>query len=97
MWSAVSASLGLGLVVVTGWRLIDPIVAACVAIYILWVGGARVLQPHSLLDEAAPADVQVQIKSSYIPREGALEPMIPYPYLGPLTFIEFHLIVPGKT
>src|SRR5205823_97946 len=73
--SSIGVLLGLVLVAVTGWQLIDPIVAACVAIYILWVGWRLVFSSlNSLLDEAAPADVQVQIKRLVQSHaEGALE------------------------
>jgi len=91
--------VGVGLVQLTGWRILDPVAAILVALYILWVG-YRLVQSslNSLLDEAAPPMVQQQIKdlvSSHA--QGALEAHdFRTRNAGSVTFIDFHLVVPGQ-
>lgn len=64
----------------------------------LWVG-YRLVQGslNSLLDEAAPAEVQQQIKNLVQTHaEGALEAHdFRTRHAGSVTFIDFHLVVPG--
>ena len=89
--------VALGLVALTGWALLDPIMAILVALNILWVGGRLVRSSaRSLLDEAAPPETQALIRrlvAEYA--EGALEAHdLRTRHAGRLTFIDFHLVVP---
>ncbi len=91
--------VGVGLVALTGWRALDPIFAILVALNILWVG-YRLVQSslNSLLDEAAPPDVQAEIKRLVSRHaDGALEAHdFRTRHAGSITFIDFHLVVPGE-
>src|ERR1035438_3255605 len=73
--TSVGVLTGLGLVALTGWRLFDPILALGVACYILFVGWRLVHSSlSSLLDEAAPAEVQNRIRALVKAHaEGAIE------------------------
>jgi cation diffusion facilitator family transporter len=98
--TSVGVLTGLGLVALTGWRLFDPILALGVACYILFVGWRLVHSSlSSLLDEAAPAEVQNRIRALVKAHaEGAIEAHdFRTRNSGRLTFIEFHLIVPSRT
>ena len=91
--------VGLLLAVVTGWQKMDAVLALVVACYILWAGGRLLRESMSgLMDEAVTADVGKQISAVIASNgEGAIEVHdIRTRIAGRVTFIEFHLVVPGK-
>ena len=55
VWTTVGVFVGVVLVQVTGWLLLDPLVALAVAIQILWTGWHLMLRSfHGLMDFAVP-------------------------------------------
>lgn len=90
---------GFVLTVVTGWAVLDPIVAALVAANIIWMGyGLTKESVQGLMDTAPTPVVQDEIRG-VIAREagGALEAHdLRIRNAGRATFIEFHLVVPGE-
>jgi len=63
-WTSFGVVLGIVLVMLTGWKPLDPLVAFCVAANILWSGGRLVWQAaKGLLDYSDPA-VGHQIRRS---------------------------------
>ncbi|WP_407543248.1 cation diffusion facilitator family transporter (plasmid) [Deinococcus radiomollis] len=96
--TSVGVVIGVGLVALTGSRVLDPVMAMLVALNILWVG-YRLVQSslNSLLDEAAPVEVQQQIKAIVSQHaDGALEAHdFRTRHAGSVTFIDFHLVVDG--
>lgn len=91
--------IGLWLATTTGWLILDPIIAAVVAVNILWSGGAMVRDSVSgLMDQAAPAEMVAQIRRLISEHgEGALEAHdVRTRHAGQVTFIDFHLVVPGE-
>lgn len=91
--------VGLLLAVVTGWQKMDAVLAIVVAIYILWAGGRLLRESMSgLMDEAVTNDVGKQIRAVIANNgEGAIEVHdIRTRIAGRVTFIEFHLVVPGR-
>jgi cation diffusion facilitator family transporter len=91
--------VGLLLVTLTGWRLVDPALAALVAGNILFAGWRLVRASISgLMDEAVTAEVQRLIRSVISANaEGAIEAHdVKTRTAGRATFIEFHLVVPGS-
>jgi cation diffusion facilitator family transporter len=98
--SSVGVTLGVLLAIVTGWSILDPALAALVALNILW-SGWKVMKASlsGLLDEAVP-DETIQIIRQVISAqaEGAIEAHdLRTRHAGPVTFIEFHLVVDGGT
>ncbi len=98
--SSVGVAFGVLAVIVTGWAVLDPALAGLVAINILW-SGWKVMKSSlsSLLDEAAPEDTLKDIRA-VIGAEavGALEAHdLRTRQAGKVTFIDFHLVVPGQT
>ncbi|MCF3935932.1 cation diffusion facilitator family transporter [Acuticoccus sp. M5D2P5] len=101
IYTDVVTSVGVVLAVVliqfTGWIILDPAIAALVALNILW-SGWRVMRGAvgGLMDETSPDDIArigVIIGEN---AEGAMEAHdIRIRHAGRRTFIEFHLIVPG--
>ena len=89
---------GVILVWITGWQFLDSLLAACVAIYILW-SGWRIIRESigGLMDEAVSTATMGLIQSTIAEQaNGAIEAHdVRTRYAGRHTFIEFHLIVPG--
>ena len=98
--SSVGVTFGVLIAIISGWALLDPLMAALVAINILW-SGWKVLQGSmsGLLDEAVPDDVMAKLRET-ISREAdgaAVEAHdLRTRHAGEATFIEFHLVVPGE-
>ncbi len=99
VWTSVGVFAGIVLAVLTGWSVLDPLLALAVAANILFMGYRIVSQSVSaLMDEAAPDDMQERIREA-IARSGtgAIEAHdIRTRHAGRATFIEFHLVVPGE-
>jgi cation diffusion facilitator family transporter len=97
--TSIGVLVGLTLVALTGWQMLDPALAALVAANILWAGWKLVKESVSgLMDEAVNAEVARQIRQVISTNaEGALEAHdVKTRTAGRVTFIEFHLVVPGK-
>ncbi|WP_181705545.1 cation diffusion facilitator family transporter [Chthonobacter rhizosphaerae] len=97
--SSVGVLAGVGIATVTGWAILDPILAVLVAVNILWSGW--VLVSHSiggLMDAAAPPEelekIRVVISKN---ADGAIEAHdVRTRHAGPVTFVDFHLVVDGS-
>lgn len=96
--STIGVLVGLGLVILTGWAVLDAILAALVALNILWSGWAVIRQSvGGLMDIAVPSETQKTIREVIATNaEGAIEAHdIRTRQAGKMTFIDFHLVVPG--
>jgi cation diffusion facilitator family transporter len=96
--SSLGVLLGVTLAVVTGWALLDPLLAGLVAVNIL-ISGWRLIQASiGLLMDEAVDDRTMQFIAAAIAKEGdgALQAHdIKTRQAGRATFIEFHLVVPA--
>lgn len=102
LWSDVVTSVtimaGLLLVMATGLVWLDPLLAACVAVHVLWSGLYVVRNSVSgLMDEAPdPATMERIRRAVNAHAEGALEAHdLRTRHAGRYTYLEFHLVVPG--
>jgi cation diffusion facilitator family transporter len=90
--------LGIGLAVVTGWAILDPLIGAALAVHILFVG-ARLARESlsSLMDEAVDSRTLDGIhKAIAAHADGAIEVHdLRTRVAASKTFIEFHLVVPA--
>lgn len=96
--SSVGVVVGLVLVMLTGWLVLDAVIAALVGLNILYSGSKLVSQSvGGLMDVAVPADELRAIRETIKDNaEGALEAHdIRTRQAGKVTFIDFHLVVPG--
>ncbi len=96
--STIGVLVGLGLVFVTGWAILDSILAMLVALNILWSGWTVMRESvGGLMDVAVPKDTQGVIREVISSSaDGAIEAHdIRTRQAGKLTFIDFHLVVPG--
>ena len=89
---------GLGVVLATGIRWLDPLLAAVTALHVLWSGFSVVRSSvGGLMDEAPDGATMERLRiavSSHA--DGALEAHdLRTRHAGRLTYLEFHLVVPG--
>jgi cation diffusion facilitator family transporter len=96
--TSVGVLAGLILAALTGWHILDPALAAVVALNILWAGWRLVRASVSgLMDEAVETEVAGRIRDVIADNaEGAIEAHdVRTRIAGRVSFIEFHLVVPG--
>jgi cation diffusion facilitator family transporter len=99
VWTSVGVLAGVGLVALTGWERLDPIVAFIVAANIVW-SGVRIVRMSALglMDTALPITEQAKLKNIL---EGYTKNGVEYHALrsrqsGSRQFVSFHVLVPGK-
>ena len=98
--TSAGVALGVFLAIVTGWWVLDPLMAAIVAINIFWSGSKVVRESLSgLMDEAVPQEILDAVRDVISAEAaGAVEAHdLRTRHAGQATFIDFHLVVPGKT
>ncbi len=96
--SSIGITIGIALAVLTGLLLLDPILAAAVAVHVLW-SGMRLIGSSvgGLMDEAPAPAIVGRIRDLVATHAaGALEAHdLRTRHAGRVTFLEFHLVVPG--
>ncbi|MCS7057603.1 MAG: cation diffusion facilitator family transporter [Meiothermus sp.] len=104
--TSVGVILGMGLAGLTGWWLLDPLLAIFVATNILWVGWRLVRDSlGGLMDEGLPEVELSEVREALryalegLAAEGRVLEVhdLRTRRAGPRTFVEFHLVVPGET
>jgi cation diffusion facilitator family transporter len=97
--SSTGVVIGLIVAVLSGWMRLDAVIAAGVGIYIL-ISGWRLIKASigGLMDESADAATLAAIQASIANQaHGALEAHdLQTRHAGPVTFIQFHLVVPAS-
>nr|WP_189643286.1 cation diffusion facilitator family transporter [Deinococcus piscis] len=97
--SSVGVLIGIVLALLTGWHVLDPLLACLVALNILWSGWHLMRESvGGLMDAGADPETQARIRELVAEHaDGALEAHdLLTRTAGRLTFIEFHLVVPGS-
>jgi cation diffusion facilitator family transporter len=98
VWTSAGIVIGVGVVVLTGWTRLDPIIALVVAINILWTG-VKLLRRSvfGLLDATLPRAEQEAIKQALgrYEREGFRYHALRTRHAGHRSFVSFHVLVPG--
>lgn len=98
VWTSFGVLLGLGLVWLTGWVWLDPVVALVVAANIVWTAWDLIARSfNGLMDHALPEEEQQAVRSAI---EVLLQPGLHFHALrtrqaGARKFVDFHLLVPG--
>jgi cation diffusion facilitator family transporter len=98
VWTSVAIVVGIGLVWLTGYEWLDPVLALLVAANILWTAHDLVRRSfNGLMDHALPEAEQAVVRAAV---EAQLRPDMDYHALrtrqaGPHRFVDFHLLVPG--
>ena len=99
VWTTAGVFVGVVLVQLTGWLLLDPIIAIAVAVHILWTGWHLITRSfEGLMDRAIPDEdraVIVEVLETLRQQGGdyhALRTRI----AGAKSFVDVHILVPGK-
>ncbi len=96
--SSAGVFAGVSLAALTGYVMLDPILAALVGLNVLWAGW-RVMKDSvgGLLDEAVPDDDLARIRTIIAANAGgAIEAHdLRTRHAGRMTFVDFHLVVKG--
>ncbi|MBU0996229.1 MAG: cation diffusion facilitator family transporter [Proteobacteria bacterium] len=99
VWTSAGVLIGVGLVAVTGWERLDPVVALLVASNIVWSGGRIVCKSVlGLMDTAWPVEQQrvlEEILASYV-QMGVRYHALRTRQAGARRFASFHVLVPGE-
>jgi cation diffusion facilitator family transporter len=96
--TSLGIAAGIILVVATGLLVLDPCLAAATGIYVLWSGMTMISSSVSGLMDAAPEPAVVNRIKELVANSaaGAIEAHdLRTRHAGRLTFLEFHLVVPG--
>jgi len=96
--TSVGVVVGVGLVWLTGWEILDPIVAIGVGLNILWTGWRLVSESTAgLMDESLPKETNERLRELLAARASdeidfhALRTRVS----GARAFMEMHMLVPG--
>ena len=98
VWTTAGVIVGVGLVVVTGWLILDPLIAIAVAIHILWTGYRLMRRSFDgLMDRAIPRaerDEIVQVLEQVKTLGGDFH-RLRTRAAGKVSFVDVHVLVPG--
>ncbi|MBD2450880.1 cation transporter [Nostoc sp. FACHB-152] len=98
VWTSGGVILGILLVKITGWLILDPIIALLVAVNILWAGFSLLRETFfGLLDTALPKEeiALIQRIFSEYEHQGIQFHAMRSRIAGTRRFISFHVLVPG--
>ncbi|HTW71855.1 MAG TPA: cation diffusion facilitator family transporter [Acetobacteraceae bacterium] len=96
--TSVGIAMGVVLAVLTGYLPLDPLIAGVAGIYVLWSGMRMISGSVGGLMDAAPEPAVINRIRELVAESatGALEAHdLRTRHAGRLTFLEFHLVVPG--
>ena len=98
VWTSAGVLVGIGVVALTGWQWLDPVVALGVAANIVWTGVRLVHRSaQGLLDTALPAEQQEALQAVLARFAG---PEVRFHAVrtrqaGARSFVSMHVLVPG--
>lgn len=99
VWTSIGVLVSLGLVYMTNWHWIDPVLALIVAANIVWTAWNLLARSfNGLMDHALPENEQQRVRLAI---EALLKPGLFFHALrtrhaGARKFADFHLLVPGS-
>lgn len=99
VWTSVGVLVGVGVVALTGWLILDPLVALLVAANIIRSGVHIVGQSVSgLMDTAWPLDERSRLQAIFAPylQTGIQFHALRTRIAGARRFVSFHVLVPGE-
>jgi len=99
VWTTGGVLVGVGAVALTGWLVLDPLVALAVAVNIVWAGG-RILRDSvaGLMDAALPAQEQRVLREllARYAAEGIEYHALRTRRAGAHRFVSVHVLVPAE-
>lgn len=99
VWTSVGVVAGLVIVKLTGWLILDPIMALLVALNIAWVSSKLIRETMSgLMDSALPEADQAVIRATLTAyqSQGIQFHALRTRVAGARNFVSFHVLVPGN-
>ncbi|HEX9926970.1 MAG TPA: cation diffusion facilitator family transporter [Pyrinomonadaceae bacterium] len=100
VWTSVGVITGVFLVSVTGWFVLDPIIALLVAVNITWTGFQLMRRSANGLMDAAVAPKEkktiTEVLEKYVKNEGIEYHALRTRESGVRRFISLHVVVPGE-
>jgi len=99
VWTSVGVVVGVGLVWLTGWLWLDPLIAIAVALNIVWTGWQLMHRSaEGLMDVSLPEERVAEIEAVMLPyREQGLDfHALRTRQAGSRTFVSLHVLVPGE-
>lgn len=98
VWTSVGVVVAVGLISVTGWEWLDPVIALLVGLNIIWTGMGLLRETLSgLMDQSLPPEKLQQITLLFTTYEaqGLRFHLLKTRQSGSQSFISFHVLVPG--
>ena len=98
VWTTAGVIVGVGLVVFTGWLILDPLIAIAVAVNILWTGYRLMRRSFDgLMDRAIPQAERDQIEKilEQVKTVGGDYHRLRTRAAGKVSFVDVHVLVPG--
>jgi cation diffusion facilitator family transporter len=98
VWTSVGVVVGVGLVALSGWWQLDPIVALLVGLNIIWTGWHLISQSlDGLMDHSMSPEEHAKLAAALdeFASEEVLFHAVRTRVAGHLAFIEMHVLVPG--
>jgi cation diffusion facilitator family transporter len=99
VWTSVGVVAAIGLVKLTGWLILDPVIAMLVALNIVWTGYKLMHQSaKGLIDTAIPADERLEVEQIFdkFRQDGIEFHSLMTRQAGQRKFISVHILVPGE-
>lgn len=100
VWTSVGVIIGVFLVSVTGWLILDPIIALLVAVNITWTGFQLMRRSaNGLMDAAVPPKEKktiAEVLEKYVENDGIEYHALRTRESGARKFISMHVVVPGE-
>jgi cation diffusion facilitator family transporter len=98
VWTSVGVLAGIGLVFLTGWLVLDPVVALAVAAQIVWTGATLMRRSWKGLLDAALAPAELAALQAVLDRhasDGLRFHAVRTRQAGARRFVSMHVLVPG--
>jgi cation diffusion facilitator family transporter len=98
VYTSAGVIIGVGLVSLTGWYLLDPLIALAVAGHIVWTGVQLLRRSVAgLMDTSLPADEREVLDATLAPfrDQGIIFHALRTRQSGARRFVSFHVLVPG--
>jgi len=99
VWTSVGVVMAIGLVKLTGWLILDPVIAMLVALNIVWTGYRLMVQSaRGLIDTAIPSEERQQVELIFdeFRKTGIEFHSLMTRQAGQRKFITVHILVPGE-
>ena len=100
VWTSLGVIAGVALVAITGWLILDPLLALVVALHIVWTGAVLMRRSFIGILDSAIADSDIaeieKIFAEYRQRYGMDFHALRTRQAGSRRFISFHMLVPDE-